>query len=288
MIPSPQRVAINRANALKSTGPRSSAGKARASKNAVRSGVYSLCPVIAGVEKEEDWQAFRRAMMESLKPVAEIENVLVERITLIAWRLRRVIRAETATLQAEAEQLREPVRKLEDSRGWKVSIGELLTKLSAADDDAEFSEDEAELVLWRALGTATDESSDFELEVAFEPYWEALGTPQRWTAGGIRRLVADLADQHEWTMGDLMVRMQADATSDCDSYRAEMDTKHAKLCQDQSACLIPREETLAKIGRYESHLSREMFRCLHELQRVQAERLRPMASVFLDESVDVR
>ena len=235
----------------------------------MRSGVYSICPVIAGVEIEGDWQVFRRAMFASLKPEGELENVLCERITLNAWRLRRVIRAESATLQAEADRLRKPVRELEEGRAWKLPVGKILKKLVRAGDDVEFSKDEAELVLWRALGTAKDELDDFELEVLIESFLEMLEGRDCWTAGGIREAVAMIAEQNELLLDDLMARMHTDAASDSDEYGKELAAAETEARLRQSACLIPAEETLAKIGRYESHLSRELFRCLHELQRLQ-------------------
>ena len=51
---------------------------------------------------------------------------------------------------------------------------------------------------------------------------------------------------------------------------------------------LPDEATLAKVQRYESHLSREFYRALHEPQRLQAARfgLHPAVPAALDISVD--
>src|SRR5262245_19646478 len=88
----------NRQNALLSTGPRSRAGKARASRNALRLGVYSDVPVLPGQEREEDWQAFRAGIFGSLAPAGTLEETLAGRVALCAWRLRRTARYETAMI----------------------------------------------------------------------------------------------------------------------------------------------------------------------------------------------
>ena len=51
--------------------------------------------------------------------------------------------------------------------------------------------------------------------------------------------------------------------------------KHAQqlLIEFQCEHLLPNTETLEKVMRYESHLSRHFHRDLHELQRLQALRL---------------
>lgn len=92
-----QRLAANRANALKSTGPVTAEGKSRSRLNATRHGLLSSrlllddeCPV----EFETLWEELQSA----LGPVGFLELTLVERIAISIWRQRRLIHAETAAL----------------------------------------------------------------------------------------------------------------------------------------------------------------------------------------------
>src|SRR5207249_2846261 len=85
-------------------GPHSAAGKATAARNATRHGVFSSLPVIAGVEREEDWDTHRQGILHSLAPTGHLEETLAERAALLLWRLQRIARYETeaANLAQEA------------------------------------------------------------------------------------------------------------------------------------------------------------------------------------------
>ncbi|MEX1255510.1 MAG: hypothetical protein WEE64_14320 [Dehalococcoidia bacterium] len=77
-------------------GPKTAAARAAVSRNAVKHGLTSADPVIAGMEDDEEWYEFYRGIEEALAPEGRLEEALVERIALLAWRLRRVIRYEAA------------------------------------------------------------------------------------------------------------------------------------------------------------------------------------------------
>jgi hypothetical protein len=79
---------------MESTGPRSEAGKAIASLNALRHGFNSSLAVLPGIESEDEWEAHRRAIVESLTPEGYLECLLADRIALSLWRHRRVFRYE--------------------------------------------------------------------------------------------------------------------------------------------------------------------------------------------------
>lgn len=90
-----QRLAANRANALKSTGPRSPSGKARASRNAGRHGILANrllmedeCPI--------EFDNIFTELQAALSPVGFMEMALVERIAVGLWRQRRLVTAETS------------------------------------------------------------------------------------------------------------------------------------------------------------------------------------------------
>src|SRR5262249_10863821 len=62
------QAAANSRNAARSSGPRTAAGKARASQNAVRHGLRSLLPVLPG-EKARDWEEHQAGILRSLTPL---------------------------------------------------------------------------------------------------------------------------------------------------------------------------------------------------------------------------
>ena len=97
MSTSEQRLAANRANALKSTGPRSVEGKIEAKKNATRHGLLST-QLLLDDECPDEFQRLQSELQSALGPVGHMELALVERIAITLWRQRRLITAETAAI----------------------------------------------------------------------------------------------------------------------------------------------------------------------------------------------
>ncbi len=93
------QVRANRANAQKSTGPRTAAGKERASQNAVKHGLLAQEAVIQG-EDPEEFERYRTWMLEELAPAGPVETMLAERVVGLSWRLRRAERLQNAALAA--------------------------------------------------------------------------------------------------------------------------------------------------------------------------------------------
>ena len=90
---SERRLAANRANAKKSTGPRTPEGKARSSMNAMVHGL-SARRVVLPNEDRGAFEAFARAMRKDLRPDGPVQAMLVEEVIGAAWRLRRAGEAE--------------------------------------------------------------------------------------------------------------------------------------------------------------------------------------------------
>src|SRR5262245_3464286 len=98
----PDRAAINRRNAQKSTGPRTAEGKNRSKFNALKHGLTAASPVLPG-EDPDAFQARIDAWKADLKPRNTLEDDLIERAARVSWQPDRVERAHTARL---AENIR--------------------------------------------------------------------------------------------------------------------------------------------------------------------------------------
>lgn len=96
------KIAANRRNALQSTGPRTEAGKAVASCNALRHGLTAEAMVLHD-ESAEAFAEFKDALRAAFAPEGEFEERLVERIVVCFWRLRRASRLEAELLTRMAE-----------------------------------------------------------------------------------------------------------------------------------------------------------------------------------------
>jgi hypothetical protein len=94
----------NRRNALKSTGPKTEAGKQASRCNAVRHGLTSET-VIGALEDAEDYKAFEACVIADYDAQSAVERELVLRLGSVLWRLRRATAMETGLFEIQTEHL---------------------------------------------------------------------------------------------------------------------------------------------------------------------------------------
>ena len=104
---SPRKLAANRRNATRSTGPRTAAGKQRSAQNAIRHGMFCREAVLA-CESPAAFEQVRHQLVESLRPTDAFQLILVERMAVDTWRLRRLLAAERRMYEQQAKKLMEP------------------------------------------------------------------------------------------------------------------------------------------------------------------------------------
>jgi hypothetical protein len=101
-----RQIEANRRNALKSTGPKTEAGKQVSRCNAVRHGLTAET-VIGALEDTEDYRAFEAAVTADYDAQSTVERELVLRLASLLWRLRRATTMETGLFEIQAEHLRD-------------------------------------------------------------------------------------------------------------------------------------------------------------------------------------
>lgn len=103
--PKDRRALTSAENGRKSRGPITPAGKARSAQNARKHGILSQELVIDSLgESQHELDRLRAKLMDELGPEGLIEQMIVERILIAYWRLRRVLIAEAGLLTQRAEQ----------------------------------------------------------------------------------------------------------------------------------------------------------------------------------------
>jgi hypothetical protein len=84
-----RRAAVNRANSLHSTGPRTAAGKQRSSLNALRHGLTASTAVLP-TEDPAAYQRHIQQFLDEYQPATPTETQLVHELADTAWRLNRI------------------------------------------------------------------------------------------------------------------------------------------------------------------------------------------------------
>jgi hypothetical protein len=95
-----KQIAANRANAGKSTGPRTRIGKAVSSQNGARHNLLSKSFVLKS-ECPERFQAFVESFYGEYNPCTPTETALVDTMATARWRLIRMSNLEAAIIDHE-------------------------------------------------------------------------------------------------------------------------------------------------------------------------------------------
>ena len=127
---SEKRLAANRANATKSTGPRTPEGKARSSQNAVKHGFSTGSFTIVRIEDRASLEALRAEAIDAYQPVNSQELFAIERIALAQHSLLRVAALEaglcTLALNDVVSSIRSSETRLCDEilNGAEISLSQ--------------------------------------------------------------------------------------------------------------------------------------------------------------------
>jgi hypothetical protein len=291
-------------------GPKTEEGKEVVRWNATRHGIRSPAPVVPGVERKEDWIEHRDGVLESLSPVGHLETMLAERVALLSWRLHRVIRYETESIALFQEQAEDDLadRRRFGSRVLGAAHPEdvrsnlkaarsdyrLLKRLPKLEDDKHLSSLDADTILW-AVMEITDRVA--EGEVAPEELLEEIsipGVPENtqewedydgWTAGAVRAGIEAIAAATDEQPEELLEVATDAARKDIIGKKQATEQVERDLERMSRERLLPDEKALEKVARYEAHLSRGLYKAMHELEALQARRTggaAPLARLDVD------
>ena len=108
------QIQANRLNALKSTGPQTTQGRAVASQNSLKHGLSTQKPVITG-ESQADFDLYKDQMLTELNPLGPMESMLADRVISLSWRLKRSVHFQNQAIDAMLQPNTSPLAKLAQS-----------------------------------------------------------------------------------------------------------------------------------------------------------------------------
>jgi hypothetical protein len=286
-------------------GPVTQEGKEVVKWNATRHGIRSPAPVVPGVEKAEEWEE-HCGVLESLQPEGHLETVLADRVALLSWRLHRVTRYETETITLSQQKLEddladrrrfssyllganhpEDVRSaLQDAR----RVQRVIKRFPKLPDDKPLSGPDAAGVLDLVWGQVDEEVEAEEVNLpAAIPEWagleEYMAEWDGWTVSLVRESISAIASAAKEDQEELIEAATERARLEIISAKSAAERVEQELARMSRERLLPDEKTLEKVSRYEAHLSRLMFKALHELEALQVRRsggTAPLARLDVD------
>jgi len=127
---SEKQIKANRRNARKSTGPKTPEGKAIVRSNALKHGLRSESALLLPGEDGSALGQLREHICMDLKPVGELENLLVDQVVACIWKLRRLNLIEDGVLAWEyygiqAERREREAKSYEKSSLFLPMMGEI-------------------------------------------------------------------------------------------------------------------------------------------------------------------
>jgi len=290
-----KQIKANRENAKKG-GVKTQKGKDIVRFNALKHGILSQAVYIEKGDGREDINELNTVaqnLIQELRPVGVVEEMLVDRVLSSYWRLRRVIRAEKGEIRrgqdslliekmmsrADDDRLKQKIGLTSYSESIKSTFGiqYLLKLLKNAKNEVENE------------GYLTDETIDTlmnRFEEGESPF-------------GILAAITNTMLKGEEVDGEPPPVTQKRAKKTF--YRIVKDEKERlktmlaftegrDSLEDESHLLaisVPSKNVLEKLTRYETALERSMYRALHELQRIQAARMGEKPPIPIAVDVDI-
>ena len=291
MIVSDARIAANRANAQKSTGPKTAEGKERSRCNAVKHGLTGEGVALCSEDAAEIERRFLGLQAE-FRPRTEGGRTLVKRVAMLSVRLERSAVHEAAAI---SKNVRAAVSDFDEARETAVdelfaslaeNPGPALRRLARTPEGVERMVDAwmdlredlkfADGSRWTAEHVAMAVNLSGRKSGGFgvaRP--EALG---RAALGDFSLLDAgegaglDPKDRRSWARGMMVGLIETEArkllahreTLDFEAIEADRDSSPARALFDAS-----KEACLAR--KYEAAAAREMYRALRDLRAIEAE-----------------
>jgi hypothetical protein len=284
-----RRLEANRANAQRSTGPRSLVGINASSRNALSHGLSAVSMiVIDSVEDPAEYEAMVSAVIADLDACGIVETILAQRIAQLFWRLRRVMRFETESLsQWQAGHTPEPgplavqTAAMERSQRMTNALGDLLlagkveldsdTVLTIREALVEYLADEERAFL---KGRRGDALARF-----------LFGTPSRQTfkVGAVRMLFR-VAENRLREMpqkvrpfrgageGNLIAKVYKFWIFSGRQWRLDEEQDGRVRARQRTQGLLLQVERIAIVERYEPRLRRDLSRSLRDLRDLQETR----------------
>ena len=280
---SPQQLMANRRNALKSTGPKTAAGKAVARMNALKHGLLAGQVVVRSHKLRESRGEFKnlcRAHHEHLAPVGPLEEMLVGQIVTATWRLRRARTAEMGEIALSVDrgwwerEKQDPLSLLLTLTPNPFSVC-LVTRLGRSVAGCHY--------LIYCLGEVRQHvEREGELTEAMVTHFKKwLRQEPNVMVQELDRFVAWLAANPEKLEPEaLRTRHKGEVAKYLDRKIRDLEFRKAQ-CEEreeaeeraqQSAAVLPSEAKLEKILRYETAIERQFFRALNQLERLQRRR----------------
>lgn len=270
-----KQIAANRANAQKSTGPKTAAGRAVSKMNALKHGILSQQVLVHGMNLKESRQELaqlHQQFRDELKPVGPVEEMLVDQIVTARWRWRRALTAESGeiALSVDRGQWQRKTSQLKlTTLTWELEEEPALSMGNSAFGNSFMANQLRRVRTAVEAGGELTEAAIGEVKFRGKPYQltknlEALRQRAQLNPEGLPPEELRRKRKEEvLSYLDREIQMFSWSEARCEG-RERMEEE-----AQQAAAMLPSLEVLEKISRYETKLERQLYRAMAQLERLQ-------------------
>jgi translation elongation factor EF-G len=282
MTISEKQLEANRQNAQLG-GVKTPEGKEIVKYNALKHGLLAkeiFIPVGEGAENPEEFNALIEALDTQFKPVGVLEEMLVEKIAVAYWRLRRAYRYETGLIREELDNAQDD---------FYAETNYANNKLNKTDEeiDQSIKQEQENLEIWvkdkEQLTAMLKDGKSLE-EIYDWGNWD-------WLAENVSEILPDLDEEIPSESKELRELLNTKAGwSDeqiwqahielCDdrikhhkeqirSFEKQKEKNQLKLEVVKKLGSIPSKDELDRLLRYEGAIERQLYKAINQLERQQ-------------------
>jgi len=301
MTVSKKQLEANKKNAQKG-GVNTSEGKAIVKYNALKHGLLAKEVVITigeGAKNPEEFDAFLEALQTQLVPAGTLEEMLVEKIAVAYWRLRRAYKYEVGLIRKELDTATDDYYSGETaSSGYKEQKTDY-------EIEQEIEENKGAIESWtqdkRDFNKMRKKNKPLEDIYNWEGNWEqlyykvseivpedAMDSDEEWTKQ-LREFLNKKASWSDEQIWEAHIELCDEKINDHKKEIADLEKQKQqnklKLQVIKKLGNIPSKDELDRLLRYEGAIERQLYKALNQLERLQ--RLRAGDNVPAPVEVDV-
>ena len=286
-----KQIAANRKNAAKSTGPTTESGKAIAARNSLKHGLLAKEIVISvgeGAESQEQFDALLAGLYTQFTPLGPLEEMLVEKIAVAYWRLRRAHRFEVGLIRNKLDRFTdkyyektctimdnttgsyrsEPVHKTDQQIDAEIQeIREFITKLQRDKDEftklRQSGKDPKEIyndhyqANWNSFRDEAEKEGVKSFNNSPVRIHEAL-KKAHWSNAKIWQLHLKVCDDAIATQQQKIQHLGSQKEKNKLAFQVEKKLNS-----------IPADQELNRLLKYEGSIERQFYKAIDQLERLQ-------------------
>ena len=284
MTVSEKQLGANKKNAQKG-GVKTPEGKAIVKYNALKHGLLAKEVVITigeGAEKPEEFDALLEALQTQLVPAGTLEEMLVEKIAVAYWRLRRAYRYEVGLIRSELDTVTDDYYSGEtSSSGYEKQktddeIRQEIEQLKEATES--WKQDKKDFTKMHKAGKPLEEIFDWgENWEWLEQKYDYLEPSKSYEDGfepkALRELLnneVNLSDDEIWQAHiELCDEKTDEHKREIADLEKQKQQNKLKLQVIKKLGNIPSKNELDRLLRYEGAIERQLYKALNQLERLQ-------------------